>query len=122
VTGSPLPLAIDTPYVVRARFAPGTIDLTIADAGGSVLAQLSLSTAETFERFGFVVGRDADGQLTCLDDFLILDLDPVSPAPALSSLGLLLTVLLLIAVGRWALRHRVVARVETIPLTSGNRS
>ena len=98
VKGSPIPLAVDTPYVVRARFEPGSIDLTIADAAGSVLAQLSLSTAETFGRFGFVVGRDADDQLTCLDDFVIEDLDPVSPAPALSSSSLLVNVLLLIGV------------------------
>ena len=72
--GPSLSLSANTSYRLAAELDDGLILLRISDANGTVLAELGLSANETFDRYGLVVGREADGQLTCADDFRIEDL------------------------------------------------
>lgn len=65
-----VPMAINTFYNMEAIIHEPTITLTIR-SGSSVLATLSRSTDLNLNQVGFLVGRRADGLLTCGDDFKI---------------------------------------------------
>jgi hypothetical protein len=73
-TSSSFSLAANTRYHLDTSFsASGTITVTLRVAGGATLASLSAQTGVSFlyNRAGFVVGRNADGALTCIDDLSI---------------------------------------------------
>lgn len=72
---SDVSLTAGTTYHLRASFTPGG-DISVAlTAGGTPVAGGMLTTnvagGITFNRAGFVVGRNADGALTCVDAFSI---------------------------------------------------
>jgi len=79
-TATAIPMATGAEYRVQAEIDHGTVTLTIADEHGSVLGRVSLDTGEHFTELGLTVGRKADGQLTCADDFRIEDLGGDSAA------------------------------------------
>ncbi|MFO0606915.1 MAG: hypothetical protein U0324_27330 [Polyangiales bacterium] len=73
-TSATFSLAANTRYHVDASFsASGTITVTLRVAGGATVARLSAQTGVsfTYNRAGFVVGRGADGALTCADDLTL---------------------------------------------------
>lgn len=72
--GSKMSLSANTTYRLSVELDDGLITLNISDASGNAVANLALSVTESFDTCGLVVGRTADGHLTCADDFRIEEL------------------------------------------------
>ena len=73
-TATAIPMVTGTVYRMQAEIDHGVVTVTIADAQGTALGHVAADTSEHFTEFGLTVGRRADGQLTCADNFRIEDL------------------------------------------------
>jgi hypothetical protein len=81
VTGTAIPMETGKLYRIEGEIEEGVLTLKISDpsipdACSAVLATLGMDTDTRFTEIGLVVGRKADGMLTCADDFRVEDLGP----------------------------------------------
>ena len=74
VKGTAIHMETGKVYRVQVEIDQGVVTLTVADEGGTALGRLTLDSGEHFTELGLTVGRHADGQLTCADNFRIEDL------------------------------------------------
>lgn len=79
--GSPIAMSIGARYRISAVAADGQLTLFIASDDGAPLGEISYGGVPAFVSTGLVAGREADAQLTCLDDVNVEDLCAAPATP-----------------------------------------
>lgn len=76
VSGPAIPMTAGTVYGMQAEFsASGQITVTITNSVGTALGSATIATGASFADYGAIIGRQADSNLTCIDNFTLEDLD-----------------------------------------------